>query len=153
MDGIVNFYDGIISGTTDAINGTINEVEDGYEIISDTTDDGKKSKYLSRLPVAEVESTGDTYYTLQEAIDASINSKEVIKLLRRFTTLNTLETTNISEDKDIILDLNGYTLEQNNENFLLNNGTLKITDSSEDNLGKIVMYTNKSIENNGVMDY
>ena len=149
--GIVNFYDGIISGTTDAINGTINEVEDGYEIISDTTDDGKKSKYLSRLPVAEVESTGDTYYTLQEAIDAATNSKEVIKLLRRFTTLNTLETTNISEDKDIILDLNGYTLEQNNENFLSNNGTLKITDSSEDNLGKIVMYTNKSIENNGVM--
>ena len=149
--GIVNFYDGIISGTTDAINGTINEVEDGYEIISDTTDDGKKSKYLSRLPVAEVESTGDTYYTLQEAIDAATNSKEVIKLLRRFTTLNTLETTNISEDKDIILDLNGYTLEQNNENFLLNNGTLKITDSSEDNTGKIVMYTNKSIENNGVM--
>ena len=149
--GIVNFYDGIISGTTDAINGTINEVEDGYEIISDTTDDGKKSKYLSRLPVAEVESTGDTYYTLQEAIDAATNSKEVIKLLRRFTTLNTLETTKISEDKDIILDLNGYTLEQNNENFLSNNGTLKITDSSEDNLGKIVMYTNKSIENNGVM--
>ena len=149
--GIVNLYDGIISGTTDAINGTINEVEDGYEIISDTTDDGKKSKYLSRLPVAEVESTGDTYYTLQEAIDAATNSKEVIKLLRRFTTLNTLETTNISEDKDIILDLNGYTLEQNNENFLLNNGTLKITDSSEDNTGKIVMYTNKSIENNGVM--
>ena len=94
--GIVNFYDGIISGTTDAINGTINEVEDGYEIISDTTDDGKKSKYLSRLPVAEVESTGDTYYTLQEAIDAATNSKEVIKLLRRFTTLNTLETTKIS---------------------------------------------------------
>ena len=149
--GIVNFYDGIISGTTDAINGTINEVEDGYEIISDTTDDGKKSKYLSRLPVAEVESTGDTYYTLQEAIDAATNSKEVIKLLRRFTTLNTLKTTKISEDKDIILDLNGYTLEQNNENFLSNNGTLKITDSSEDNLGKIVMYTNKSIENNGVM--
>ncbi len=149
--GIVNFYDGIISGTTDAINGIINEVEDGYEIISDTTDDGKKSKYLSRLPVAEVESTGDTYYTLQEAIDAATNSKEVIKLLRRFTTLNTLETTKISEDKDIILDLNGYTLEQNNENFLSNNGTLKITDSSEDNLGKIVMYTNKSIENNGVM--
>ena len=149
--GIVNFYDGIISGTTDAINGTINEVEDGYEIISDTTDDGKKSKYLSRLPVAEVESTGDTYYTLQEAIDAATNSKEVIKLLKRFTTLNTLETTKISEDKDIILDLNGYTLEQNNENFLSNNGTLKITDSSEDNLGKIVMYTNKSIENNGVM--
>ncbi|MBO5183675.1 MAG: InlB B-repeat-containing protein, partial [Bacilli bacterium] len=149
--GIVNFYDGIISGTTDAINGIINEVEDGYEIISDTTDDGKKSKYLSRLPVAEVESTGDTYYTLQEAIDAATNSKEVIKLLRRFTTLNTLETTKVSEDKDIILDLNGYTLEQNNENFLLNNGTLKITDSSEDDTGKIVIYTNKSIENNGVM--
>ena len=149
--GIVNFYDGIISGTTDAINGTINEVEDGYEIISDTTDGGKKSKYLSRLPVAEVESTGDTYYTLQEAIDAATNSKEVIKLLRRFTTLNTLKTTKIPEDKDIILDLNGYALEQNNENFLSNNGTLKITDSSEDNLGKIVMYTNKSIENNGVM--
>ena len=27
--GIYNLYDGIISGTTDAINGTINELEDG----------------------------------------------------------------------------------------------------------------------------
>ena len=36
-NGKVNFYDGIISGTTDAVSGTINEIEDGYEIISGTT--------------------------------------------------------------------------------------------------------------------
>ena len=150
-NGKVNFYDGIISGTTDAVKGTINEIEDGYEIISDTTEDGKKSKYLSRLPVAEVESTGDTYYTLQEAIDAVTKSEETIKLLRRYTTLNTLETTTIPEDKNIVLDLNGYTLEQNNENFLVNNGTLKITDSSEEKNGKLAAYIDKLIENNNIL--
>ena len=150
-NGKVNFYDGIISGTTDAVSGTINEIEDGYEIISGTTEDGKKSKYLSRLPVAEVESTGDTYYTLQEAVDAVTTPNETIKLLRRYTTLNTLGTTTIPEGKNIVLDLNGYTLEQNNENFLVNNGTLKIIDSSENNDSKIKVYSNKLIENNGTM--
>ena len=150
-NGKVNFYDGIISGTTDAVKGTINEIEDGYEIISDTTEDGKKSKYLSRLPVAEVESTGDTYYTLQDAIDAVTKSEEIIKLIRRYTTLNTLETTTIPEGKNIVLDLNGYTLEQNNENFLVNNGTLKITDSSEEKSGKLEAYIDKLIENNNIL--
>ena len=150
-NGKVNFYDGIISGTTDAVKGTINEIEDGYEIISDTTEDGKKSKYLSRLPVAEVESTGDTYYTLQDAIDAVTKSEEIIKLIRRYTTLNTLETTTIPEGKNIVLDLNGYTLEQNNENFLVNNGTLKITDSSEEKSGKLAAYIDKLIENNNIL--
>ena len=150
-NGKVNFYDGIISGTTDAVKGTINEIEDGYEIISDITGDGKKSKYLSRLPVAEVESTGDTYYTLQDAIDAVTKSEETIKLLRRYTTLNTLETTTIPENKNIVLDLNGYTLEQNNENFLVNNGTLKITDSSEEKSGKLAAYIDKLIENNNIL--
>ena len=150
-NGKVNFYDGIISGTTDAVSGTINEIEDGYEIISGTTEDGKKSKYLSRLPVTEIESTGDTYYTLQEAIDAVTKSEETIKLLRRYTTLNTLETTTIPEDKNIVLDLNGYTLEQNNENFLVNNGTLKITDSSEEKNGKLAAYIDKLIENNNTL--
>ena len=150
-NGKVNFYDGIISGTTDAVKGTINEIEDGYEIISGTIEDSKKSKYLSRLPVAEVELTGDTYYTLQDAIDAVTKSEETIKLLRRYTTLNTLETTTIPEDKNIVLDLNGYTLEQNNENFLVNNGTLKITDSSEEKSGKLAAYIDKLIENNNIL--
>ena len=147
--GIVNFYDGIISGTTDAVSGTINEIEDGYEIISGTTEDGKKSKYLSRLPVAEVESTGDTYYTLQEAINAVTKTGETIKIIRNYTTLTSLEPTTISSDKNIVLDLNGYTIEQNNENFLVNNGALKIIDSSIENTGRIITNSNKLIENNG----
>ena len=150
-NGKVNFYDGIISGTTDAVSGTINEIEDGYEIISGTTEDGKKSKYLSRLPVAEVESTGDTYYTLQEAIDAVTTKDETIKMLRNYTTLNTLDTITVAEDKSIILDLSGYKLEQNNEKFLVNNGTLKITDSSENSTNKIEMYADKLLENNGTL--
>ena len=147
--GTVNFYDGIISGTTDAVNGTINEIEDGYEIISGTTEDGKKSKYLSKLPVAQIESTGDTYYTLQEAIDSVTKTGETIKLIRNYTTLASLETTSISTDKNITIDLNGYMLEQNNENFLINNGTLNITDSSVENTGSIITNSNKFIENNG----
>ena len=149
--GTVNFYDGIISGTTDAVNGTINEIEDGYEIISGTTEDSKKSKYLSKLPLAQIESTGDTYYTLQEAIDSVTKTGETIKLIRNYTTLASLETTSISTDKNITIDLNGYMLEQNNEKFLINNGTLTITDSSENSTNKIEMYADKLLENNGTL--
>ena len=146
--GTVNFYDGIISGTTEATKGTINEIEDGYEIISGTTEDGKKSKYLSRSPLAEIESTGEKYYTLQEAIDAVAKTDETIRLLRRYTTLNTLETTIVPEGKNITIDLNGFKVEENNENFLVNNGILKLIDTSEDNTGGIVIGGNKLIENN-----
>ena len=146
--GIVNFYDGIISGTSSAINGTVNEIEDGYEIISGKTEDGKESKYLALLPVAKIVSTNEEYYNLQDAIDAVTKTGETIKIIRKYTTLNTLETITIPEDKNIIIDLNGYTIEQNNENFLVNNGTLKITDSSENNTSSILMNKNKFIENN-----
>ena len=114
--GIVNFYDGIISGTSGAINGTVNEIEDGYEIISGQTEDGKESKYLALLPVAKIVSTNEEYYNLQDAIDAVTKTGETIKIIRKYTTLNTLETITIPEDKNIIIDLNGYTIEQNNEN-------------------------------------
>ena len=146
--GKVNFYDGIISGTSGAINGTLNEIEDGYEIISGKTEDGKESKYLALLPVAKIVSTNEEYYNLQDAIDAVTKTGETIKIIRKYTTLNTLETITIPEDKNIIIDLNGYTIEQNNENFLVNNGTLKITDSSENNTSSILMNKNKFIENN-----
>ena len=146
--GKVNFYDGIISGTSGAINGTVNEIEDGYEIISGKTEDGKESKYLALLPVAKIVSTNEEYYNLQEAIDAVTNTGETIKIIRKYTTLNTLETITVPEDKNIIIDLNGYIIEQNNENFLVNNGILKIIDSSENNTSSILMNTNKFIENN-----
>ena len=146
--GKVNFYDGIISGTSGAISGTVNEIEDGYEIISGKTEDGKESKYLALLPVAKIVSTNEEYYNLQDAIDAVTKTGETIKIIRKYTTLNTLETITIPEDKNIIIDLNGYTIEQNNENFLVNNGTLKITDSSENNTSSILMNKNKFIENN-----
>ena len=147
-NGKVNFYDGIISGTSGAISGTVNEIEDGYEIISGKTEDGKESKYLALLPVAKIVSTNEEYYNLQDAIDAVTKTGETIKIIRKYTTLNTLETITIPEDKNIIIDLNGYTIEQNNENFLVNNGTLKITDSSENNTSSILMNKNKFIENN-----
>ena len=147
-NGKVNFYDGIISGTSGAISGTVNEIEDGYEIISGKTEDGKESKYLALLPVAKIVSTNEEYYNLQDAIDAVTKTGETIKIIRKYTTLNTLETIIIPEDKNIIIDLNGYTIEQNNENLLVNNGTLKITDSSENNTSSILMNKNKFIENN-----
>ena len=150
-NGTVNFYDGIISGTTDTVNGSLNDIEEGYEIISGTTEDGKKSKYLSRSPLVEIESTGKNYYTIQDAIDAITKSEETIKMIRNYTTLNTLETITVPENKNIIIDLNGYKLEQNNEKFLINNGTLTITDSSENSTNKIEMYADKLIENNGTL--
>ena len=85
---------------------------------------------------------------MQEAIDAVTKTGETIKIIRKYTTLNTLETITVPEDKNIIIDLNGYIIEQNNENFLVNNGILKIIDASENNTSSILMNTNKFVENN-----
>ena len=53
---------------------------------------------------AQIESTGEKYYTLKEAIDAVTNTSETIKVLRDITTLPTTETITITDDKNIILE-------------------------------------------------
>ncbi len=145
-DGVFNFYDGVIKGETGAIYGKVTDIETNYEIIT-KTEDGIEIKYLAQLPVAKIVSTDKEYLTLQEAFDES-ESGDTIQMLRNVTTLSTSQSTTISEEKNVILDLNGFTMNSSTPKTFINNGTLKIVDSSEEKQGNLIGSGITIIENN-----
>lgn len=135
--GNFKFYDGIIKGTKKTIGGTITEIEEDTELITNTDEKGKKQSYLDRIELAQI---GEKiYYKLEDAINdvPENNENEVtIKLLRNVRYLNT-ETSKVIENRNIILDLNGYKIETDKEYIIINKGTLKIIDGSTENTGLI----------------
>lgn len=57
----------------------------------------------------------------------------------------------VAENKNIVLDLNGYTIKNTSDHTITNNGTLTIKDSSEDKAGTIdnVTHEKAAVWNNG----
>ena len=149
-NSVFNFYDGVIKGKTGAIYGKVNDIETNYEIIT-KTENGIESKYLAQLPVAKIVSTNKEYLKLQEAFDES-ESGDTIQMLRNVTTLSTSQSTTILEEKNVILDLNGYTMNSGTEKTFINNGTLKIIDSSEEKQGNLIGTGVTLIENNNSLN-
>ena len=128
--GTLNFYDGIIKGSSSAISGNINDVEEGYTAVvgKETIDSTEfETKYLDKLPVAKIKSTDKEYYNLKEAIDES-NDNDTIEILRNVTYSTSFNTIVIEENKNIKIDLNGYVITTPSELFE-NNGTLELIDS------------------------
>ena len=128
-EGTFNFYDGTIKGKTSAISGTVTEIEEGYEIITEKQDD-YEVKYLDKLPIAKLVSTNVEYTDLQEAIDAATNG-ETIEILRNATIISSTSTFEVPENKNITIDLKGYILTRGNSILLNNKGSLTITDSGK----------------------
>ncbi len=132
-NGTLNFYDGIIKGKTKAVNGSVSVVEDNYSIYSDTQD-GYKCIYLKKEHVARLLSKEDIetnyYYNLKDAIAAAA-SQDTIKILRNLTITSTMDSVTIPSDKEITIDVAGYTIDSGNENTIINDGTLKLIDSSK----------------------
>lgn len=134
-DGKLYYYDGIIEGylntTTNegyAIKGAATEKEDEYEIVK-TKVDGRETVVLDKVIVAKNLSTGKTYGSLQSAFaDAENNNEQTIELLKEITMSGMSDKLEISENKNIILDLKGYEINVNTP--IVNNGTLKLTSSA-----------------------
>jgi len=150
-NGTVNFYDGILNGTDGAVSGRIYSIEDESEIITENTTD-KETMYLSHIPVAKIVSTNEEYYDLSEAISSVSKDDETIKLLRNYTSYNIVPTIDVSSDKNLTIDLNGYRINQGNDNFITNNGYITITDSSENKTSKIISSGNIFINNYGTVN-
>ena len=130
--GILNFYDGIVTGTEGyAIYNLISAQEEGYEVIKEINGDGTESATLQKLAIAQIVSTGEKYYNLQDAVDKVGDNKETVQILRDATLSSTTETVVINENKNVVIDLNGKTIEVGNINTIQNNGTLEIVDSSK----------------------
>ena len=141
---VINFYDGIIKGKT-SIEGKITEYEENYEIIKETQDDIESAYLDTNLSVAKIGE--QTYQTLEEAFDACTQNQETTVEITRSLDSNTQKE--IEENKNIILDLKGYTLSFSGEKGIVNNGTLKIIDSVGDGIIKSTAGT--VIENNKTM--
>jgi hypothetical protein len=62
----------------------------------------------------------------------SLNSNpDTVQIIRNITMTNPLD---ITETRDVILDLNGYTLTSSKEDYVIDNkGSLKIIDTDYDN--------------------
>ena len=140
-----NFYDGIIKGSTNAINGTVESIADNREIAK-TIQDSLEIVTLEEItPVARVKDV--EYVDLQEAINACEESEEIITILKDFDGMTFDESYIIDENKDIVIDLNGKNITYANEYMIKNNGKLEIKDTSEESSGKITGKISSFIDN------
>ena len=154
-----NFYDGIIEGATGKTTyGTIDDKETEFEIMSYkpgdspnfTVNTGREVKVLVQENIVEVLSTGNTYISLQEAVNAvsAGATGDTLVMLKNITIMANSSPVTIPNDKKIILDLNDKTITASNENTFVNNGQFEVIDSSENKTGKIVNTESTIIKSN-----
>ncbi|MBQ3415266.1 MAG: hypothetical protein IJH39_08000, partial [Clostridia bacterium] len=166
INGTLYFYDGIIKSVVNkSVLGNITQIEEGYskkvykngENENYDIGSGNEVSVLEVVPVAKVESTGDTTYpTLAEAVNVA-QATDKITILDSITI--TEDNDSIVFDKNITLDLNGYTINVGNQDAIINNNNLSIIDGSDGQNGKIVSKKigasdniNVLIKNNGTLN-
>lgn len=169
-EGTFNFYDGIIDGPTDASIGVKLDVteEEYIRVIYQgeyNYDDGTESGYtvasgreisvLEQIEVAHLTSTDKNYTSLKGAL-ADAEDTDTITVLTNATLVSSDESLIIKDGQNITFDLAGFTISAGNSNTFVNNGTLKITDSSsyEDDegnkvVGSIINGADVLVKNNG----
>lgn len=145
QDGKFNYYDGYIEGDI-ALNGSTDSVPKGYFLYNEHNNIKDCQRvYLIGNPqnaVAVIEDGGTQYFfSLQDAIDtASVTGSEIF-IARDFEATYPIT---INKDTNILINMSSYNITTGNN--IINNGTLKIYDTSE-SIGSIT--SAKSIENNG----
>ena len=135
--GTIKFFDGVIKSPNNLIYGSITQIEESSEMITSTDEENRKQAYLDLIPLLQIEDT--QYYTLEEALESiSINNEQPVtmKLLRNVNYLSTSER-KVIQNRNVILDLNGYTISTQLSDIITNKGKLKITDQSSKKTGKI----------------
>lgn len=135
--GTFNFYDGYIRGKTHATSGNVTTTEAGYSFSNPTAAvDGYNVAYLDQIKVIRNVQIGEEYFTIAEAV-AEASSGDILQMISNDNVLNTAAT--IVIDKQLTLDLNGYTINQGNNILFRNESTFTINDSntSGNNQGKI----------------
>ena len=154
-----NFYDGIIEGKTNQTTyGTIDDKETDFEIMSYkpgdspnfTVNSGREIKVLVQEDIVEVLSTGATYSSLQEAIDA-VNTGatgDTLVMLKSITIMSNSSSVTIPNNKKIILDLNDKSITASNTNTFVNNGQFEIKDDSLNKTGMLINTESTIIKSN-----
>lgn len=136
--GTVKFYDGIIKGQKTASNGVITELAEGCTItgsIEIINQEEYKVEYLIKQ-ADYIRVNNKTYNSFTKAID-SIESTGIIEIISDATSKSDIK---IPSGKDITIDLNGYNITTSTQ--IINEGTLTIQDSSEEENGNLILDTN-----------
>ena len=173
-NGTLNYYDGMLFGTEGVnkiVYGTINSIADifnennesigKYTILYNSLESSLEYYAMLGLepicrildengkPIKDENRKEILYYNLKEAFDNCDNGYTMQILIE--TTCD--EILEISEGKNIKIDLNGNKITStNSECFIINNGNLEIFDSEETEKSIITSALSKCvIENNGIL--
>ena len=141
--GTIRFYDGVVQGKIEAIAGEIIEVEDGYNLFleaSEEIEEGEKAILGAQLSgIAYVEPNSTVLYdTLQTAIDACGESG-TITLVKNIIVTNNNQM-EVAKNKNITINLNGREIKAF-KTMATNYGNLKLTDLTEEAKGNIKVYS------------
>ncbi len=152
-EGIINYYDGVFtSSLNNSIEkgGTISKVPDNYDLDIQKSADNEVMTLSKPSDVASIDE--QKYNTLQNAINSieESNTQKTIKLLKDIYTVR-----QITNDKNIILDLNGYNIHTYlGDTYFVNNGVIELTnDKSTENIiesSKLTLANNDGMKINNV---
>ena len=127
---VFNFYDGIITGSTGAINGQVNDTPEGF--IVQTTEDLKVATLDLSSQFNDVAMMDGGYYTtIQLAINDAKSNKKTIYLQSDVAISQPLQ---ISDGQHITIDMQGHKIIMEHGDYVIqNNGELTIVDTISDN--------------------
>ena len=141
-ENILNFYDGKIQGMV-PIQGNVTHAPEQFGPVSTGYENGITTIQLGIVSGYEARIEWIYYTTIQDAIKATKNNvnketRDTVTIIKDIQLKDTLE---INPIKNIILDLDGYTLtvvpEKNT--VIYNYGEIEITDSSQEQKGAITI--------------
>ena len=152
--GTFNYYDGSLEGIIDdSIEGPISSVPDNHEIY---VTKANPLEVITLRSYTDLASTNDyiasignnKYVTIQAAIDSVNDSNNTkIDILKDFYTATGI---NVPSNKNIIINYDNHKINSYlGDTYLVNNGTLKLTDETEEVTGFTRSYSPLVIENNG----
>ena len=123
---VFNFYDGVITGSTMAISGVVDDMPEGFKV--QTTEDEKTAMLELEAQVNHVAEMNDGYYsTVQLAINDARNTPSTIHLQRDVVITAPLV---IGEQQNITLDMQGHKIYLSEGEYAIqNNGILAIIDT------------------------
>lgn len=149
--GTFNFYDGILTGGTEAIIGTVTKTPDSFKVLY--SEGGKVAILGIEATFEQVAKVNGVYYNdLESAMNSAININGKVELCKDITTGSSIT---IPAGKTVTIDMQGYSINgyTETEALFINNGTLIIQDSTNEgtNESKVKSHTGTVIVNNGTL--
>ncbi len=118
-DGFVGFYDGILRGTSLATDVNISEIENDFELITETQG-GYQVQYLDQIDLVQNITQNIAYKSFQQAFNAANTGDELVSL-RDYINTSTTPAITIPAGKQFTMTLN-HKVTINNTEFIINNG-------------------------------